>query len=354
MPIALWLLLGLVGAAGAVALARGGAQQPLFSPRPLMVKPAVVQDVVVSPRYGIAIDMGPAYVSFPPRIPANVLAFAATKLLYAGPFDDQIPALIELANGPRDTAEQHRGTITNLMWRAIGVGVDGFPATSSHFNEQNLRFNAIAVAIQDTLNDTRGAPTDWVRGALPSPGHVPIADLSPPSQLLCYRYSQTVYAIGCDLWDEVWVQGHTTQQIFSGGNRLAVGASPEQCEALRESRIDVIGKLLARLASEPGFTENDLQIELASELLALAKQKIVSWPGGPASSPFVDWGFVIGALARMFVAASRGDVEEIAAVAKEAGGKSIEWSRRPPGENYGSADLAADLAAYADDLASRI
>jgi hypothetical protein len=56
----------------------------------------------------------------------------------------------------------------------------------------------------------------------------------------------------------------------------------------------------------------------------------------------------------MFVAASRGDVEEIAAVAKEAGGKSIEWSRRPPGENYGSADLAADLAAYADDLASRI
>jgi hypothetical protein len=356
IPALVWILLAAAGA-GAVVLSRKRQKPaPLFTPQPLEFKPLLIGPKLEVSRYGARFQTGPSYVSLPPQIPADVLAAVASRLVYSGPFDNLLPKLNKWANGGRQNAEQHRGEIVSAMWSGIRVGVDGFGVGSANWEKQNHRWNAIAVAIQDALTGDYSAPQWWLDKQLlhAAPGYARLADLRPSAQVLTYRYSEVVYGIGCDLWDEVYVQGHTTRQIFARDyNVHAVGASPEQCRVVQEDRIGYVSDLLYRLGSEPGFTQRDYERELAAELLRVAKRKIITWPGGPASKPFVDWGYVIGALARMFGAAARGDVEEMADIAEEAGRKSREWSARPPGDEYGSADLAADLADYAGELAAR-
>jgi hypothetical protein len=257
-----------------------------------------------------------------------------------------------LANAGAAAAEQHRGNIRNRMWKGIAAGVDGFGFTSSQHAKQNLRFNSIAVAIQDVLGTYTPPPSWWTSGHMLAPGHFPIGQLSIPAQNLVFRYQQVVYGIECDLWDQKWTQGHTTAQIFARSpNTQAVGTSEAACEAIQEQRIGIVGRLLKAMAAD-GMSDDAFQTTLAAALLVLAKRKIVSWPGGPASKPYVDWGWIIGWLVRAYVAAQSGQVEELAALGEEAGAKAREWGARPPGDDYGSAELASDLQSYAGSLAS--
>lgn len=355
IPLVVWIVAGLAASAVAVrALSR--RPEPLFTPQPIKFKPAVVPSRVVTTRYGVSYQTGPAYVETAPQIPADVLAAVAGKLIYGGAFDEYLASVNEWARGGRELAEQHRGSIVSRMWQSIAAGVDGFPPDSGNWERQRSRWNAIAVAIQDALTGNYDAPRWWLDQELlhTQPGYARIADLRRSAQVLTYRYQQVVYGIPCDDdWDIVWVQGHTTRQIFGKDlNRHAIGTSEAQCKHIQKDRIRFVSELLLQLG-QGQIDQAGYERQLAAELLRVAKRKIVVWPGGPASRPFVDWGYVIGALARMLAAAARGDTEEMAGIAEEAGRKSREWSARPPGDEYGSAELAADLEAYAGELAAR-
>lgn len=353
IPIIVWYG---AAAAGLVALRTFAARRrPVeFQPKPLAAKPQLVPggDVVTSD-FGIKIGRLQSYIRFPTPIPADVLAAVAGRLLYAGPYDEYTPAMNKLASGGAAAAEQQRGNIRNRAWKAISVGVDGFGFRSPEWKKQNLRFNTIAVAVQDVLGTYTPPPEWWTRSNVTAPGHFPIGQLSLPGQNLVYRFGEVVYGIGCDLWDEKWAQGHTTGEIFNAAkNQSAVGTSEASCRSVQASRISLLAPRLKKLAQDPGYTESMFKEEIAIHLLEIAKRKIIAWPGGPASKPYVDWGWIVAWLVRAYAAAQSGQLEELAALGEEAGAKAREWGSRPPGDNYGSAELAEDLKSYAGSLAS--
>ena len=66
----------------------------------------------------------------------------------------------------------------------------------------------------------------------------------------------------------------------------------------------------------------------------------------------MDWGYILGWVVRAYLAAQKGDTEELADLANEAGEKAKQWGARPPGDDYGSAELAGDMEKWAGQLAS--
>lgn len=350
IPLIAWI----VGAAlaGAVALRALAPAKPTPPGARFTLRP---QYLSLKPRRVRATGSALAALQPKPQIPAEALAAVASKALYATAFDSMAPQMRGLANAGA-AAERSRAGIVGALWKAISVGLDGVPYGKSGFERQHLRFNLIAIAVQDALNAVVALPIsllDWapMRPSLQFPT-IPIASLSAPSQWLCYRYMQLVEAIGCDDWDSIWVQGHTTRQIYTRYAPHAIGGNEQDCLAAQRDRRMWLYEQLERLFVDKGYAESQFLDILARRTLELGKKKIIIWPGGPASSPYVDWGWVVGWLVRAVGAAAKGDYEGIIELGDEAGAKSKQWAARPPGDDYGSAELAADLQAYAGDLAS--
>lgn len=359
VPAVAWI----VAAAAAGAVVVGTLKRKKDAGTQLQLRPQLLSfGATVEPArslqvsdFGLRLEQQARIVQLTPQIPADVLAVVASKVLYAGAFDEWIPAMKDLA-AAGDEAEQHRGTIESYIWQGLAVGMDGFPKGSRNWASQPLRFNAMAVAVQNELNRTTPLPEQSYR-AYPMLRPIlqyairPIETLPPAAQWLAMRYIQLVEGVGCDDWDLVWVQGHTTREIYSRAPQ-AVGTSPESCRQLQSVRYNWLLSKLQAMAADPNYGDERFTDELAAKVLELAKQKIVIWPGGPASSPYVDWGYIIGWLVRAYGAAQRGDLDELEGLGKEAGQKATEWGKRPPGEDYGSADMAADLQSFAGELAA--
>lgn len=347
---AAWVVAALLGAAAlaSVAARRRDGDVPQLIPQLLSFAPVMKLD---ASRVQRASSQYVAVTS-PPRIPAAALAAAATKALYAGAYDNLLPQMRDLANEPT-LAENSRGTIVGALWQGINVGMDGAPYGKATWEQQHLRFNIAAIAIQDALSETRQLPLSLF-GLLRPLTDYPYLNpeqLAPPAQWLAYRYARMCH-FDCTDWDLVWVQGHTAQQIY-GRAPHAVGANEDSCRALRAERLRFLYERMGKLYSDPSYTQVAFINELAAQTLDVAKKKIVIWPGGPAVSPYVDWGWVVGALVRMYTAAARGDVDELAGIAEEAGDKARE-AAADPGEDYGSAELNDDLSRYAEGLAERL
>lgn len=359
LPVAAWIAIAAAGAVAIGVLGRKkapGAKGVELQPKALSYAPRFTRPPPLRiSEWGVSIEQGPRLVLGPPQIPADVLAIVAARILYAGAFDEYIPDMKRIAQLGAG-AEAHRGTITVRIWEGLRVGMDGISTWGEPgFDAQNLRFNAIAVAVQNELNRTDPLPSQAFRSwpmLRPALQYYiqPIDTLSPAGQWLCLRYIQLVEGVGCDLWDEIWVQGHTTREIYER-SPMAVGKSPEACANLQHVRFNWLFRKLEALRNG-AFTEEVFVDTLARKVLELAKQKIIIWPGGPASSPYVDWGYLIGWLVRAYGAAQSGDVEGLSDLAEEAGQKAKEWGARPPGEDYGSAEMAADLESFAGELAA--
>jgi len=353
LPLAAWAVLALLGVGTVAVLARRPSSGLLLKPAPLKLRPELVPDVVLS-RFGTAVDLGYRMITAAPRIPATVLASVASRLVYAGPWDDKLPQLQQWAQD-RQAAEANRGNIVSAAWQAMASGVDGLTYTNSNWGGQHNLFNAMAVMIQDALDGNQAPPPAWVAGQMQvqDPRYASVRDLRPSAQLLVYRYYQVVNGIGCDTWDQVWVQGHTTREIFSRKyNKYAIGENEQQCRDAQRARGASMSDLFLKLGTDPAYTQDHFERDASELLLELAKRKIVAWPGGPAVSPSVDWGWVIGALVRMFVAGSTGNYQEYGAIAAEAEQKAKE-AAADPSKDYGSAEMIEDLKNYAGSLASR-
>jgi hypothetical protein len=101
------------------------------------------------------------------------------------------------------------------------------------------------------------------------------------------------------------------------------------------------------------YSEAELINDIAAQLRQMAIEKITVWPVGFPSQPYVDWGWVIGTLARLVLAAATFNIPQMYAIAEEAGEKAKEQAANAQRGEDNYSELARQFAGYASSYAEQ-